>query len=160
MKFMKKLVLLCCIFLIPLTLASETQHRFKVSVRVDGGDEQAVNTIESHLKRELRLLGDVDIVRRFDDWEHIIEIYVMTIQFKNGTETGHYAISTYTATRVKEDRFKDSDTYKVYRPTFNGVLGTAHYTRNSLHEFCINLVGDFDKDTLELYRGIYKVLKR
>lgn len=50
--------------LLPLTLASEAQHRFKVYVKVgdDGHNKHAVNTIESHLKRELRLLGDVNIV--------------------------------------------------------------------------------------------------
>ena len=44
------------VMLLPLTLASETQHRLKVYVKVAGaGDNKhAVNTVESHLKRELR----------------------------------------------------------------------------------------------------------
>ena len=74
---MKKLVLIFCLVMLPLTLASDTQHRFKVYVDVGGDDQEAVNTIEIHLKRELRLLGDVDIVGKADDdWRYIIEVFI------------------------------------------------------------------------------------
>ena len=51
---------------LPLTLASQTQIRFKVYVGVDGDDAHINNVLENHLKREFRLLGDVDIVE-FDE---------------------------------------------------------------------------------------------
>ena len=62
-----------------LTFASDTQHRFRVFVSVGGDDEQSVNTIETYLKRELRLLGDVDIVGRDDDCEYIIQVFCMAL---------------------------------------------------------------------------------
>lgn len=87
---------------LPLTLASETQHRFKVYVRVDRDDRQAVNTIESHLKGELRLLRDVDIVGERDNWEYIIENFVLTLEFEDGRKTGYFAIATHYAIRLVE----------------------------------------------------------
>lgn len=44
------------VMFLPLALVSETQHQFKVCVKVedDGYNKHAVNTVESHLKRELR----------------------------------------------------------------------------------------------------------
>ena len=42
---MKRFFTVFLIFLIPLTLASDTQHRFKVYVEVNGDDERAVNIV-------------------------------------------------------------------------------------------------------------------
>ena len=80
---MKKLVLLVFLFLIPLTLVSETQHRFRAFVAVGGkdGDPHITNILESNLKRELRLLGDVDIVELNDEWHFML--YVIFAQNKS-----------------------------------------------------------------------------
>ncbi len=157
---MKKLVLIFCLVMLPLTLASDTQHRFKVYVAVSGDDEQSVNTIESHLKRELRLLGDVDVVGKTDDWGEILYIYVMAMEWKDGTKTGSFAIATYTATRLPKDMYKNPESYKFFQATSVGKLGVAYYPRDSLHEFCINHVGHFDKSRLENFRSVLRRLKR
>lgn len=137
---------------LPLTLASETQHRFKVYVRVDGDDRQAVNTVESHLKRELRLLGDVDIVGEGDNWEYIIENFVLTLEFEDGRKTGYFAIATHYAIRLKEFYYLSSTTYKTMSATWGGNLGAAYYSSKTLPRFCVNHVNYFDKNVLERYR--------
>ena len=152
---MKKYMTLFCVLMIPLTLASDTQHRFKVHVLVgsDKSDKQAVNTIESHLKRELRLLGDVDITRADDDWEFIVYIFVMSMEFKDGRKTGHMTISTYEAYRLGVFHYDDPTSYKMMKATWGGTLGAAYYPREDLPKFCINYVNGFDKHKLEPLRS-------
>ena len=108
---MKKLVQLLCLFTLPLTLASDTQHRFKVYVTVSGDDINATNFIENHLKRELRILGDVDIVGVHDNWGYIIDFNVMSIDLTDGRKSGNFAISSYHASRLGEHLFKNSRDY-------------------------------------------------
>ena len=152
---MRKIVLIFCLLMLPLTLVSQTQHRFQVFVRVGGKDEQAINTIESHLKRELRLLGDVDIVGSDKDWKYIIEIYVVPLEWKDGTKTGTFVISTCAAVRLKRELYNVGDDYERYLSTYNGILGSAYHSENRLHEFCINYAASFDKK-LETIRGTFK----
>ena len=51
---MRNLISVMLIVFLPLALASETQHRFKVYVIVDGDDEPTTSLLTSHLKKELR----------------------------------------------------------------------------------------------------------
>ena len=153
---MKKLTLIISLFIISLTLASDTQYRFKVYVSVSGDDEQAVQTIDSYIKRELRLLGDVDIVGEKDDWEYIIGIFVSQLENKDGRKSGKYTIANYSGIRLGNwhyalpNGFKDvpSVAYSTLR------LGAAYYSKDSLHEYCIRIVGGFDKDKLQWFRSI------
>ena len=154
---MRNLICMLLVVFVPLTLASDTQHRFKVYVKVGGEDaKQAVNTIENHLKRELRLLGDVDVVGEDDNWEYIINIMVLSIKWKDGTKTGLYAISTYDANRLPRFVYKDAADYKARQATWVGTLGTAYYPEDRLSEFCINHVGDIDKIKLEPVRSLFR----
>ena len=148
---MKKFVTLFCVLMIPLTLASDTQHRFKVYVYV-GGDEdadQAVNIVESHLKRELRLLGDVDVVGKDDNWEFIYDVRILTHTYVDGRQTGRFSIATYAARRLGEYFYESPTSYKIMQATWDGVLGAAAYSRDSLPKFCIQDVNSFDKTMLE-----------
>ena len=145
-----------CIFLVvclPLTLASQTQHRFKVHVYVEGRNKQSINTIESHLKRELRLLGDVDIVGADDNWEHIIKIFVMDTEFKDGRKTGYVTIGSWNAYRLHTFFYANPESYKTMKATWGGNIGSAYYTHETLPVFCINHINDFDKNVLETSRA-------
>ena len=135
------------VMLLPLTLASETQHRYKVYVDVTGDEhnKHAVNTVESHLKRELRLLGDVDIVGENDSWAYIIEMFVLTMTSKDGRKTENFAIATRWAERLIEDVYKYPTAYKTIQATCFGTLGAAYYSGENLPRFCVNYVNDFDK---------------
>ena len=147
---MRNLLCLILVVFLPLTLASQTQHRFKVYVDVsgDGDDEQAVRTVESHLKRELRLLGDVDIVGESDDWRFRIDIFMITLNYLDGAKTGYSAIGTHYSIRLHEWHYMNPTSYKTIRATQNGVLGAAYYDTQNLPKFCINHVNRFDKQRL------------
>lgn len=151
---MRKLVLLYCIFLIPLTLASDTQHRFKVFVDVGGDDEQAINTIESHLKRELRLLGDVDVAGKDDNWRYVLQIFVMALGTEDivGQET--YAIATYNGFRLAKIVYQEPFFYENLPATVYpmSVLGVAKCPKGKLPQFCIEHVGSFDKQMFQSRR--------
>lgn len=151
------LLIICSI---QLTLASDTQYRFKVYVKVDGDDEQAVNTIENYLKRELRLIGDVDVVGENDDWKYIINIVVMALDRKDGTKTGNFAIASYKAVRLEKNAYKNPETDEVFKPTFDGTLSAAYFPRENLHECCIRLAGAFDESHLEVIRNAFRRVKR
>ena len=152
---MKRFFTVFLIFLIPLTLASDTQHRFKVYVEVNGDNEQAINTIESYLKREFRLLGDVDVVEKDGDWEYILSVYPTNMEFIDGTKTEHFIISYYAAARFPKEFIDTTDNdwamavYTLSKPVIDVVLGSANYPRERLSEWCINIVNKFDKGKLE-----------
>ena len=146
------------VMLLPLTLASETQHRLKVYVKVagDGDNKHAVNTVESHLKRELRLLGDVDIVGETDNWVYIIEMFVLTLEFQDGRKTGRFAIAIREAYRLNELAYKYPTDYKTIQATCFGNLGAAHYPSEGLPKFCVIFVNGFEKRVLERVRAARK----
>ena len=153
---MRNLICVVLVVFLPLTLASETQHRFKVHVNVggDGDNEQAVNTVESHLKRELRLLGDVDVVGREDDWGYIIQVYVLTMKTTDGRLSGGFALGTHEAYRLHESYYKSPEHYKILQATGGGIIGAGYMPRyEDLPMFCINYVSAFDKSKLSLMRS-------
>lgn len=145
-----------------LTLASDTQYRFRVFVNVGGDDEQAVNTIETYLKRELRLLGDVDIVAVDGDWEYIIQVYCMALERRiDGTKTGEFAIAAYTAMRLGKWVYSAPANYEAYRSILPGQLLAGYYpTRENLPQYCIEVVGLFDKEHLQSVRSFFRSLQK
>ena len=146
---MKKCVILFCVLIIPLTLASDTQHRFRVYVDVGGGDDQAVSTIESHLKRELRLLGDVDVVGEDEGWKYIMRVKSLAMEYKDGRKSGYFAIAESSGWRFHQvsPDYRDPPS-RLWIPTILNELSAAYYPREALPEYCINYVNLFDKDLL------------
>ena len=91
---MKKLFLLVCLFLMSLKLASDTQHRYKVAISLSFAEELNKRILSSYLKRELRSLGDVDIVSVNEEWNYIIKITGFETQYKStGMESGDIVMS-------------------------------------------------------------------
>ena len=54
----------------------------------DGKDNYAVNIVESYLKRELRLLGDIDVVGEDDDWEYLLMLMCYLWNLLKGIRLG------------------------------------------------------------------------
>lgn len=120
------------VVLLPLTLASDTQHRFKVYVEVQGED-QTINTfMSSHLKRELRALGDVDVAGKADNWEYQIKIYYIEILTKAGAKTGALAIADSMNQRVAKFFIKDIESTRNLIAVYPGRLGSAYWYRDNL----------------------------
>lgn len=109
---MQKFFLLVCLFLIPLTLASETQRRFRVFVNVFEGklgdvqDDFIKEYLEVKLKKEFHLLEDVDIVEINDEWHFEFWICYMQNMFRDGRKTGNISIGYGLAERVPIAYFK------------------------------------------------------
>lgn len=154
---MRVLSYVLLVVFLPLTLASDTQHRFKVYVDVDGDDETITSLLTSHLKRELRALGDVDIVGYDGGWIFAFRVFYLEQKTKGGVKTGYLSIAYITETRVSPSFFKDDiSRLKVVYP---GRLGAATWAKERVQELCISITGDFNDDTLDFVRSIRKSAK-
>ena len=143
---------------LPLTLASDTQHRFKVTVFVSGNDAHINNVLESHLKREFRLLGDVDIVAMDTwDWHFALQVNSFEVKYKNGTKTGSVVLADVFNKRLPNYYFKAAHLTNLKRPAvYIHGPGVAHYPKDRLDEYCVNTVGDIDKNTLMPIRKLLR----
>lgn len=139
---MKNLILILFLVMLPLTLASDTQHRFKVCVVLSGDkdDAGAVMAIDRYVKRELRLLGDVDVVDSAGDWHYILKFCVAS-----GEKT--YAIAIYQGSRFPKSAYARPVMYTALPATlcWQSDLGVAICGKAQLSEFCQVWVGGFDK---------------
>ena len=95
---MKKFVLLVSLLLIPLTLASETQRRFRIFVHVfeakqrDLYDTYTRDFLETKLKKEFRSLEDVDIVEVDEykvspNWHFTLQVCYLQHTFTDNSDT-------------------------------------------------------------------------
>lgn len=151
---MKNLICVMLMVFLPLTLASDTQHRFKVYVKVIGDDETTTSLLTSHLKRELRALGDVDIVVRYeDDWEFRIAVRYLEHEKSSG-KTGGLSIAYTTQPRVPKSYLKDN--VNNIKAVFPGTLAAAVWHKDNLQAWCISAAGDLNDDYLELHRSSKK----
>ena len=158
---MKKFVLLVCLFLMPLTLVSETQHRFRVFVDVRGngeGDNPHIrNILETRLKKELRLLGDVDIVEWDEEWHFILDVFFAQNKFTSGTEMEWISIAEGFYQRVPRSYFR-ADRYSdlLFPPVYLDGLGVAFYKIDRLEAYCVKLVGHIDKEEFTPIRELLR----
>ena len=129
---MKKFVFLVSLLLIPLTLASETQRRFRIFVHVfeakqsDLYDTYTRDFLETKLKKEFRLLEDVDIVEVDEykvspNWHFTLQVCYLQNTFTENSETKRQvAIAFDFAERVplpyffKGNRYPESHRSPVY----------------------------------------------
>ena len=157
---MKNLISVILMVFLPLTLASQTQHRFQVYVEVSGDNETITGILTSHLKRELRALGDVDIVGEDDDWDYVMRVIYRENATKGGVKTGGVSIASYMAIRVPKfwfkDAFQDTDLKAVSFPV---NLGTSFWPKDNLQEWCISEAGSFNDLYLESYRSLSRKWK-
>ena len=138
-------------------------QKFRVHVSVTCDDESLKNSVESHIKRELRSLGDViiDIVG-LDTYK--IHVVLVEPTYKNtGTKTGNVSIAVLFLRRfdsrpllnkyVKAGFKGDAafETISLYHFKPEG-LRVAYWTRNNIKQYCQELVANFDIQMLEKAR--------
>lgn len=152
MKIRSFLTILLAVILIPLTLASDTQRRFKVHVTVKENDSTDLDErLEAFVKRELRALGDVDIVGIDADWTWIVTYNILEIPFKDGRKSGSVAIAsianknfgTFLLTDMGQSAVKLDKGHST--PVFWNYPGVAHWSVDNLHEYAIQDVANIDK---------------
>ena len=162
---MKKFVLLVCLFLIPLTLVSETQHRFRVVINVFEGKQGDVNDafvkefLEVRLKKEFYLLEDVDIVELNDEWHFEFWICYMQNIFTDGRKSGDISIAYGFSERVPLSYFKE-DHYLHFGlpPVYLRRLGVGSFPMDKLDEYCVDAVSYIDKVILRPRRELIREL--
>ena len=152
--------LICVVMLVvflPLTLASQTQKRFRVYVHVYGEDKHTTNVLESGLKREFRLLGDVDIVEVDENWQFICSVTYIEHQFRDGRKTGQVTLASVFYEKVPFSYFKaDRYTALPLPAVYATGLSAAIYPQNDLDEYCVVKVGSEDKNNLAPIRKLLR----
>ena len=72
----------------------------------DNDDAHITNVLEIHLKREFRLLGDVDIVEFDEFWHFTLYVNFLELDFKDGSKTGYIALATVFYEKIPYTYFK------------------------------------------------------
>ena len=158
---MKKLVLLVCLFLIPLTLVSETQHRFRVSVYVieakDGDDPHIRTFLEKYLKKAFSSLEDVDIVESDEAWHFEFEVCYLENNSTDGRKTGDLSIADVFYERIPHSYFKAERYLDLLgSPVYSRRLGVAFCPRHRVEAYCAERVKEIDKEVLTPIRELLR----
>ena len=129
------------------------EQKFKVYVHVsaDKEDKAEADIIESHLKRELRALGDVVIVDEEEDWQFRILVSAMNIKLDSIRKTRYISIATHVQIKVPDHLLLIG--YRDLEPVLClPFLGMAIQERNNLPSWCIQQASEFDKNYLKFVR--------
>ena len=156
---MKNLISVILMVFLPLTLASDTQLRFKVYVSVSGDNETITTILTSHLKRELRALEDVDIVGIDDDWTYVIGVTYVEGELKGGVKTGQLSFAYDMAIRVPKFFFNDAFQDTVAVEYSHSRLGVSIWDKDNLQEWCLSVAGSFNDLYLEIARSLSRKWK-
>ena len=156
---MKKLLILSIVmttFMLVFIGQAADRPQFKVSVVVGCDDKNTKAFIESHIKRELRSLRDVDVVKN-DMETNDFHIMIIAIGSKNGT----IAIFSNFYNYFNDDdikRLMNQEDFRFVKILLNVELGTRteKYVRFSttedLDELCKDIVVYFDTEKLDPLR--------
>lgn len=123
-------------------------QKFKVFVKVyaEKEDETERNIVESHLKRELRALGDVVIVGEHDDWQWRFQISMFGNTRVSGTKTPTVTIAASTERRVPRFYFIKYEFLAPSAPVYHYGPIPSLWNKNNLPAWCITQANDFDKE--------------
>lgn len=135
-------------------------EKFKVVVSVsesndDTQSEKSLkNLMRSYIKRELRSLGDVEIVDPVLDratYQYQIDITMLEVLRVDRSETGLVAMTVDLLKRIPPNRFNDLwREYYTKFPAFGiPIGGVITVGRDRLDETCKSIVANFDTKLLE-----------
>lgn len=166
-------VAICCVTVFIYMVNADTEKqkfpKFSTTVRLSiTADEPLQNQIYSYISRELRSLGDVEIVNQDAEW--VINVVAMTVHSKSGTELG-VAFSTVVLgssqtlkvlVDISELSKKEREAFYTMIPlycTFNGhSLETGD--KEDIKTLCHVIVVDFDFDHLKPSRETHQRYKK
>lgn len=146
------------------------QHRYAVAITAICESESTKNLIESHIKRELRNLGDVRLTN-IEDALYVIQIVALPLKSElTGHETGDIslaytflieergfiAIKDTLRTMVREEELTQFDAMvgihgKCYSYPY---LAAAYWKKDDIDKLCRDIVATFDIKTLEPIRQV------
>ena len=155
---MKRSYITLIVVMLSLVLAGQAaEKRYKVRVDVSCGDEMRKRFIESHIKRELRSLIDVDVVSTENADYHI---NLIAIPLSNsGQETGGIAIAINYLRQidVADWRLKHKYSDRVINLDNITLYLKAHLTLQvgdirDLDQLCQTIIVSFNSKILEPHR--------
>ena len=159
------LVLICLTIGIPATLSQE--NRIPVSVIVSAKDPSTKSLIESHIKRNLRGLGDVNVNTYPGYTIHIVAIKIKNI---GGNHTGYSIATAITSSSSVSlyDGFTDemkkiiipAEAKKKLLEPIEEFENLNLSIGNDLKSMCEEIVADFDTEHLESARESLSAVKR
>ena len=122
------------------------------------GDNGHINNIlESHLKRELRLLGDVDIVAGDEFWHLALQVSYLENKYKDGTKTGWITLASVLNERIPDFYFKEHWLNVLRKhPVYPESPIPAFYPKDDLDEYCVSTIGGIDKNSLTPARKLLR----
>ena len=150
---MRNLICVVIMVFLPLSLASDTQHRFKVHVRVTIDDETTKSIFSSYVKRELRSLGDVDIVGVGDEWEYMLDFVAIEQTYAStDRKTGTISIAWNVYKSASHLLDESSGLYFHGDVVFQPLLRLRVNSTENLDSSCKEIVAQFDTKNLEVIR--------
>lgn len=152
-----KHVLMMSIFLsifVDNAYAPDTE-KFKVCVIVEYEKEDRTEgqIIESHLKKELRALGDVIIVNEKADWQFRVWIATLGLEYKDGTRHASISIASALQLRIPKNEFRFYRYTHPHIPIYAFTPAPSYYLRDNLSEWCVSEANMIDKQ-LESFRNL------
>lgn len=142
---LRAVFIILAVVLIPLAMASDTQHRVKVCVYTDENSSELENEFKSLFQRELRLLGDVDIVNITDDWMFLFQFNIIEPKLSDGSKMGLLAIAHCLSASIPKSNFKSYNFKGIEKPVYLPLwMGTSFYNKDNLLQFAILFAGNFD----------------
>lgn len=101
--------------------------------------------LQTFIKRELRALGDVEIVSLEEEWHYLFQFAILELTFKaDGTKTGYVSIAGSVSKVVPKYHFIRYD-YQDFRPVYPPIIIGGYQHVDGLLEYAIEEVGRFDK---------------
>ncbi len=123
--------------------------KYKVWINIRAGDEDKIeqDIVESHLKRELRALGNIVIVDINDEWDWNISIVLLGHHLTDGSKTQRMSIGYTYNQRVGGYEFVLNKKFLSLRdiPVYNYDPGVYSWHKDDLPAWCILLANAFDK---------------
>lgn len=152
------LILLVLLLMIgaPVTLSQKVM--FRVAVEITAKDDNVKSLIESYIKRELRSLGDVEVVKK--DPHLRIEMVCIKHKSKDGDHLGYAFATAFTRKHSTEEWLKTdiSEGLKaLLTPVY--VLENLYLKvggRESIKSSCQEIVADLDTEHIERLRSLVR----
>ena len=146
---------------IPLTFASDTQHRFRFYIEIGSEEPSALELrLKTLLQKELLTLGDVDIVEVNEGWKFTINFNILEHELDNGKKTGQLSIAHYFAKAVPKDDFNTYSYEDGLIPIYATDLGVAHWEADNLQQFAKYVIDTTNKGNLELRREFQRFISK
>ena len=155
--------------LFPVVHAQQTvKAEFHTTVKLKvSADKSIEHLITSYIKRELRSLGDVRIVEKYEDAMWQLELLGIEAEIRGGYQTG--VVLTVLILRPFHNQPLLRVLPEEYRHRCNIATSGLHYFCNQwlrtgssedLRRICEKIVADFDSKYLEESRKMYRIWQK